>query len=63
MLQEFEVQCDVTFSGSFYVNAETEEEARRIVMSKSPVPSDIRNFCHFSTDILEVEAIGEASED
>lgn len=63
MLQEFEVQCDVTFSGSFYVNAETEEEAKAKVKGMSIVPSDIRNFCHFSTDILDVEAIGEASED
>ena len=53
-MKEFEVICDVTFSGSFFVEAETEDEARQKVMNKQVVPSDIRNFVHFETDIQDV---------
>lgn len=53
-MKEFEISCDVTFSGSFFIEAETEEEARQIVMNKQVVPSDIRNFVHFSTDVQDV---------
>lgn len=54
IMKEFEVICDVTFSGSFYVEAETADEAKKKVYSKQIVPSDIRNFVHFDTDIQDV---------
>ena len=54
-MNEYCVNCDVTFSGNFYVRATSEEEARQIVADKHPVPSDIRNFYHFDTSINEVE--------
>ena len=54
-MKEFGVVCDIIFSGTYYVEAETEDEARRIVEGKQFVPSDIRNFYHFNTDIQDVE--------
>ena len=53
-MKEFEISCDVTFSGSFFIEAETEDEARQTAMNKQVVPSDIRNFVHFSTDIQDI---------
>ena len=54
-MKEYGVVCDITFSGTYYVEAETEEEARRLILNKQFVPSDIRNFYHFNTDIQDVE--------
>lgn len=56
-MKEFEVICDVTFSGSFYIEAETADEAKKKVYAKQVVPSDIRNFVHFDTDIQDVYEI------
>ena len=57
-MTEFCVNCDITFSGNYYVEAETEDEARKIVQNKQFVPSDIRNFYHFDTSINEIEEEG-----
>ena len=54
-MNEYCVNCDITFSGNYYVQAKSEEEARNIVQGKQFVPSDIRNFYHFDTDIQDVE--------
>ena len=54
-MKEYRVDCDVTFSGSFYVEANSEEEAQEIIKNKQVVPSDIRNFYHFSTQVTEIE--------
>ena len=53
-MKEFEVICDVLFSGSFFVEAETAEEAKKKVYGKQVVPSDVRNFMHSDTDIQDV---------
>ena len=58
-MKEFEVICDVLFSGSFFVEAETEDEAKRKIYSKQIVPSDIRNFVHFETDIQDIYELEE----
>ena len=53
-MKEFEVQCDITFSGSLYIEAETEEEAKIKAKNMRIVPSDIRNFYHFTTEVTDV---------
>ena len=62
-MKEFEVQIDVTFSGSLFINANSEEEARTIVYGKKFVPSDIRNLHHIDTDIQEVDELGEVEDE
>lgn len=54
-MKEYAVNCDITFSGTFYVEAMSEEDAENKVKTRSVVPSDIRNFYHFDTQILDVE--------
>lgn len=54
-MNEYCVNCDVIFSGDFYIKANSEEEAEQIVKERQYVPSDIRNFYHFDTSINEVE--------
>lgn len=54
-MNEYCVNCDVTFSGDFYIRANSEEEAREKVNKMCIVPSDIRNFYLFDTSINEVE--------
>ena len=55
MAKEFRVQTDVTFSGDFCVMANDETDAISKVKSMQLVPSDIRNFCHIDTSIVDVE--------
>lgn len=62
-MKEFCVNCDVTFSGNFYVIADSEEEAEKKIKEKQVVPSDIRNFYHLNTQILEVEVEREEVEE
>ena len=61
-MKEFCVNCDVTVSGSFYVNANSEEEARRIVEDMHPTNYDIRDFYYFDKEIQDVEELGEVEE-
>ena len=58
-MKEYCVNCDVTVSGNFYVNANSEEEARQIVRDMHPTIYDLRNFYFFSTEIQEVEEMDE----
>lgn len=58
-MKEYCVNCDVTVSGNFYVNANSEEEARKIVRDMHPTLSDLTNFYFFSTEIQEVEEMDE----
>ena len=53
MAKTYEVKVDVTMSGSFYIEAESEEEAERIAKEQGVVPADLRNFCHIGTDVVE----------
>lgn len=62
-MNEYCVNCDVTFSGNFYIRANSEEEAKAKVKGMSIVPSDIRNFYLFDTSINEVELEEENVED
>ena len=61
-MTEYRVDCDVTFGGSFYVEANSEEEAQEIIKNKQVVPSDIRNFYHINTQVIEIECEREEEE-
>ena len=55
----FQVQMDITFSGSIEVTADTEEQAREKAkeISSHFVPSDIRNFYILDTDVVDIENV------
>lgn len=53
-MAEYEVQIDIVMSGSFYVEAESEKEARSKVISKYYVPSDLKNFHEVAKEITDV---------
>ena len=61
-MKEYCVNCDVTVAGNFYVNANSEEEAKRIVEDMHPQMYDLRNFYYYSKEIQDVEELGEAEE-
>lgn len=57
-MAEYKVQIDVTMSGTIYIDAESEKEAREKVKAKTFVASDLRNFYQVFkeiTDIYETE--------
>lgn len=56
MKTEYEVQVDVTMSGSIYVEAESEKEAIAKVKAMTFVASDLKNFHEIGTDIYDVFA-------
>lgn len=56
MKKTYAVKVDVTMGGFFYVEADSPEEAERIVNEKRITPSDLRNFFHLDTDIDEAIA-------
>lgn len=62
-MKEYEVQVDVTFSGSLFVNANSEEEAIAKAKENAREASVTRNLVHYSTDILEIDEIGEAKDE
>ena len=55
-MKEYTVNVDVTMTGSCFVEAENEQEAIEKVKGMQFVASDLRNFYHFSTDVLEAYA-------
>ena len=62
-MKEFEVQVDVTFSGSLFINANSEEEAIQKAKDKARETNVTRNLVHYSTEIIEVDELGETEDD
>lgn len=60
MIKTYTAKVDVTMSGWLDIEAESEQEAREIVKTQQIYPSDLRNFYHLKTDILEIEEEKEA---
>lgn len=54
-MAQFAVQVDVTMSGTFYVEANSKEEALKKAEQKSVVASDLRNFSHIITSSIDAE--------
>lgn len=55
MAKTYEVKVDITMTGSFYIEADSEEEAKRIAHDKRIVASDLRNFYENGIEIVDVE--------
>lgn len=55
-MAEYEVQIDVTMSGSLYIDAESEKEAREIVKKRfeNVTASDLRSFSCIHKEIIDV---------
>lgn len=53
-MKEFEVQIDVTMSGTIYIEAENEEQAEKIAKEKKFTPQDLRNFYFFSSEVQDI---------
>lgn len=56
-MAEYQVSVDTRFSGTMYIEANSAKEAEQIARSKSLVPSDIKNFYHSKTTVVEVEEV------
>ena len=56
-MKEFCIYADVVFTGNFYIEAETEEEAIKKLKERSIVPSDLRSglFCNTGLEVVDVE--------
>ena len=55
-MAEYEVQIDVTMSGSVFIDAESEAEAREIVKKRlaNVTSSDLRSFSCVNKEIIDV---------
>lgn len=55
-MAEYEVQIDVTMSGSVFIDAESEAEAREKAkeMFKNVTASDLRSFSCIDKEIIDV---------
>lgn len=55
-MAEYEVQIDVTMSGSLYIDASSEKEAREIVKKRleNVTASDLRSFSCIGKEIIDV---------
>ena len=56
-MKKFSVHLDITLSGWDEVEANSEEEARKIIENKVYEYYDCKSFYFFSKDIVEVEEI------
>ena len=54
MTKEFVLTVDVTMSGDIYIEAETEEEAKKKFNEMYFVASDLRNFHYMSKELVEI---------
>ena len=54
MAKEFEIQIDVIMSGTVYVTAENEQQAKKAVNGMQFVASDLRNFYQVDVNIIDV---------
>lgn len=55
MAKEFEVQIDVTMSGTLYITAENEDQARSTAEAMQFVASDLRNFYQVNAEVVNIE--------
>ena len=62
-MKEFEVQVDVTFSGSLFINANSEEEAIQKAKDKAHETNVTQNLIPYCTEIIEVDELGEAEDE
>lgn len=55
-MAEYEVQIDVTMSGSVFIDAESEAEAREIAKKRlaNVTSSDLRSFSCVNKEIIDV---------
>lgn len=53
-MAEYEVQIDVTMSGSLYITAENEQQARKVAAAMEFVASDLKNFHEIGTEVIDV---------
>lgn len=58
-MKNFIVTVDVTLSGDIYVQAESEQEARKKIASRNFTHSDLRHFHYVGRDIVECEETDE----
>ena len=56
-MKKFSVHLDVTLSGYDEVEADSEEEARKIIENRTYQHYDCRDFYYFSKDIVDVEEV------
>ena len=56
-MAKYLVSIDVTFSGNVEVQADTEEQAKALAKLSVSVPSDIRNFCLFDKQVVDIEEV------
>ena len=56
-MKKYSVHLDVTLSGYVEVEANSEEEARRIIEARTYQHYDCRDFYYFSKDIVDIEEI------
>lgn len=54
MAKEFEVQIDVTMSGTIYVTAENEQQAKIVAEAMQFVASDLRNFYQVDAQVVDI---------
>ena len=55
MKKTYAVRVDITMSGTLYVEAASSAEAKTMAEEEQLVASDLHNFWHVSTEILDVE--------
>ena len=53
-MAEYEVQIDVTMSGTLYVTADNEAQARKVAEAMQFVASDLRNFYQVNAEVVDV---------
>lgn len=56
-MKKFSVHLDVTLSGYVEVEANSEEEARKIIEARTYQHYDCKDFYYFSKEIVDVEEI------
>ena len=54
MSKEYEVHIDVTMSGTLYITAESESQARVVAESMQFVASDLRNFYQINCEVVDI---------
>ncbi|MBQ2349908.1 MAG: hypothetical protein II393_01375 [Cytophagales bacterium] len=53
-MAQYEVQIDVTMSGTLYITAENEQQARVVAEAMQFVASDLKNFYQVSAEVVDI---------
>lgn len=56
-MKKFNIKIDVTLSGDIEIEAETEEQAREIALSKAFFPYELTYFHFLTSEIYDAEEI------